>query len=501
MTLKLCRATATAIVLGGPALAAGSDVTIVLQTQPDQLDPCQATKSHVGKVIKQNVVETITEIDPDDGTVMPRLATEWRQVDARTWRFVLREGVTFHDGQPFDAAALKHSIERVLDESLACEIRTKYFPEGGLTVTPLGEYEVEISTEAPQPILPKLLGTMVAMSPATPMGEYTRTPVGTGPYALQEWAPNERIVLSRFDGYWGDEPAVTSATYVWRSESAVRASMVDLGEADIAPQIAVQDATDPEMDYSYLNSETSRFRIDAMLPPLDDVRVRKALNLATDREGMRGSIFGQDFIPSTHLMAPGNTGYNPEIALYEYDPEEARRLLDEARADGVPVDTEIVAFGRYNLYPNAEEALQAQQAMWNAVGLNVRLQMTEAAEWFELFLKPFAEDRGPSVIQGFHDNNNGDAVFTVFGKYHSDGPQSTIDDPRVDRLIEEASAASGAERERLYQEMFRLIHDEIVPDVFLFHHVGYTRVHPRLDFTPSIATNSELQLDQISFSE
>ena len=118
-------AIAFAVMSPNSSMAAESDIVIVLETQPDQLDPCQASKSQVGKVIKQNVIETLTEIDPVTGQVNPRLATEWSMVDDLTWRFKLRENVVFHDGTPFNAQAVQYSVERTLDESIDCEIRVK----------------------------------------------------------------------------------------------------------------------------------------------------------------------------------------------------------------------------------------------------------------------------------------------------------------------------------------------------------------------------------------
>src|SRR5690606_6302794 len=135
-------------------------------------------------------------------------------------------------------------------------------------------YEIEFKTKTPQPILPTLMGTVVAMSTATPMGKITREPIGTGPYKLAQWVPGQQIVLERTNDYWGCKPKVTQASYIWRSESAVRAAKIASGEADNSPNVAVQDATDPSMDFSFLNSETSRLRIDAAIPPLNDVRVR-----------------------------------------------------------------------------------------------------------------------------------------------------------------------------------------------------------------------------------
>lgn len=500
--LKLCLGAAvimTPSVLSSKAWSAPTDVTIVLETQPDQLDPCQSSKSQVGKVIKQNVVETLTEISPENGKITPRLATEWKQVDDLTWRFKLRQGVKFHDGTPFNAAAVKYSVERTLDKAIDCEIRVKYFGGIDITATPINDYEIEFKTKTPQPILPTLMGTVVAMSTATPMGKITREPIGTGPYKLAQWVPGQQIVLERTNDYWGSKPKVTKATYIWRSESAVRAAMVASGEADISPNVAVQDATDPSMDFSFLNSETSRLRIDAAIPPLNDVRVRLALNYATDREGMKGTIFSKQVIASTQHVVPGINGHNPDLKPYPYDPAKAKALLKEAKAAGTPIDREIVLVGRYNLYPNSEESVQALQAMYEAVGLKVKLRMTEAAEWYKLLFKPFADNRQPTLFQEQHDNNNGDAVFTIYVKYHSQGGQSTINDPELDKLIDEAGKSTGEKRTKLYQEAFKRIHEVDVPDVSLFHMVGFTRVNKRLDFRPSIATNSELQLSLIGF--
>ena len=125
--------------------------------------------------------------------------------------------------------------------------------------------------------------------------------------------------------------------------------------------------------------------------------------------------------------------------------------------------------------------------------------MVEVAEWLEYYSKPFAEDRGPIMVMAQHDNANGDPVFSMYFKYASDGLQSGVTDPKLDAMIAEATAATGAEREALWKEAFAYIHTDQVIDVFLFHMVGFSRVNPRLDFVPTIRTNSELQLSQIGF--
>ena len=475
------------------APAADEAITIVLPEAPRQLEPCSAVVSDVGRVVKQNINETLTEVDPNDSSVRPRLATSWTQVDADTWRFELRTGVKFHDGADFTADAVVHSISRLMNEKIECTGRAKALAGRVFTATAVDADTVEVSADAPVPILPTMMANVVIVSPNTPANEPTRTPVGTGPYKLASWTP-EAVVLERFDGYWGEKPPIAKATYVFRAESAVRAAMITRGEADLAPAIAAQDATDPKLDFAYFDSETTRFRIDATMAPLDDLRVRQALNLAIDRASLRGTIFPKDAEPATQLIVPAISGHNPDIPVWKYDPEEAKRLLADAKADGVAVDTKIHIIGRIGIYPNATEAAEALMAMWKDVGFDMDLTMLEVGEWFKYQEKPYPEDRGPNLLQEMVDNNLGDAVFTVFNKYHSDGATSAFDDPALDQIIDDAQAATGDERRDLWRQAFKMIEQDLVLEVPLFHMVGYTRVGDRIDWKPSLSTNSEIQI-------
>jgi peptide/nickel transport system substrate-binding protein len=293
---------------------------------------------------------------------------------------------------------------------------------------------------------------------------------------------------------------VQSATYVFRADSAVRAAMVAAGEADIAPNIALQDATNLEMDFSYPNTETVFQRIEHAQAPLNDRRVREALSLAIDREAFVGSILANGTLLATGITPPSTLGYNKDLTPYPFDPDRARELLADAAADGVPIDTEITLIGRTNNFANVLETMEALLAMYQDVGFNMKLEMVEVAEWLERYAKPFPEDRGPQLIEAQHDNANGDPVFSMYFKYHSEGQQSGLLDPKVDAMIADATAATGDERAAKWSELFAYLHEESIADVMLFHMVGFSRVNERLDFTPSIRTNSELQLSQIQFN-
>lgn len=495
--LKTCLL-GTAISVGVMAPAFAQEVTIVLSEELDLVEPCMASRSNIGRVVLQNISETVTEMVPGEG-LQPRLAESWEDMGGGTWRFHLREGVHFTDGSALDAGDVAHSIARIKSDAIVCEIGAKYFGGMELTTDVVDDVTIDVTADPAQPILPLLMSTVTVVSSDTPMDSFVDHPIGTGPYTFDEYAVGQYIKLSANPDYWGEQPEVQAATYVFRTDSAVRAAMIATGEADIAPNIALQDATDPAMDYSYPNSETVYLRIDNETAPLNDVRVRKALNLAVEREAFIGTILANGTLLATGMTPPSTIGYNHDLEPFPYDPDGARELLAEAKADGVPVDTEITLIGRTGNFGNVLETMEALLDMFQKVGFNMSLQMYEVAEWENFYSKPFAEDRGPQIVEAQHDNANGDPVFSMFFKYASEGLQSGVADPKIDAMIADATAATGDEREAKWKELFAYIQQDAVVDVLLFHMVGFSRVGDRLDFEPTIKTNSELQLSQISF--
>lgn len=490
-----------ATAVGGPALAQDGDrsVTIVLSVEPSTLEPCEAMSDAIGRVTLHNVVEPLVQRHPGTGQLEPGLATDWEQVDELTWRFDLREGVTFHDGTPFDAEAAKRSIDRSMNTNLTCMVRTKFFGDRTLDVSAVDDHTIDITTENPDPILPLLMTTHTMYAPSAPFDENTRDAVGTGPYTVAEWAPGQRIVLERYEDYWGEAPEVERAEYQWRSESSVRAAMVQQGEADLAPNIAIQDVTD-EIGRAYPNSETVRLNLDALKPPLDDIRIRAAINYAIDREALRGTVLSPDVMMATHLVLPQILGHNPDVEVLPYDPEVARALIEDAAADGVPVDTEIEFVGRTGHFPGVQDFQEAVTAMLLDVGLNVRLQWYEAAQKNRMQVKPFFEDRPPQIIVDQHDNNMGDASFTLYARWHSDGSFSRVSDPYLDWLIEHGMQSTGEERIWAFQKAHERIVEAVMADVMMVHMVGYAAVGPDIVFEPTLETNSAVRLSTIGFN-
>ena len=488
-----------ALVMGtslSPVYAGSGPIKVVLAEEADLLEPCMATRSNIGRIIMENVSETLTELDVRGGTgVQPRLAEKWEQNADGSWRFHLRQGVKFSDGTGFDAKDVKHSFDRIMSDKNTCESR-RYF--GGMTVTPtvVDDYTVDFKADPVQPILPLLL-TLVTMVPEETPLEFVREPVGTGPYKLSNWTPGQQIVLSARDDYWGAKPEVTEATYLFRADPAVRAAMVQAGEADLSPSISQVEATNPATDFSYLDSETVYLRIDHNIEPLNDLRIRQALNLAIDRQAFLGTLVPDSAILATAIVPPPTLGWNKDVKVPAFDPEAAKKLVEEAKADGVKVDTPITIIARSANFPNVTEIMEAIQQQLQEVGLKVDLKFVEVAEHEQYYSKPFAEGRGPQLVAAMHDNSKGDPSFSMFFKYATDGTQSGFSDPKVDDLIKRASAAVGDERAKLWSELIAYLHDEVVADVLLFHMVGFSRVSERLDFKPTMATNSMLQLSEI----
>lgn len=496
-TLFMAAALAT-LPLSHAFAANPGEVTVVLGEGADLLEPCMATRSNIGRIILQNVNETLTQFDVKDGKgVLPRLAESWTDQGNGTWRFNLRKGVKFSDGSAFDAADVKHSFERAFSDKLTCET-PRYFGDTKLSLNVVDDNTIDITATPAQPILPLLLSLVTIVPSETPM-EFVRNPVGTGPYKVAEWNPGQDIKLEARDDYWGKAPAVKKATYVFRTDPAVAAAMVEKGEADLAPSIAAADATNPKTDVSYLNSETLYLRLDSAIAPIGDKRVREALNMAIDRDAFIGSLLPQGTVSAVAMVPPTTLGWNPDVKQYPYDPEKAKELLAAAKADGVPVDTKLYLIGRSNLFPGVVEVAEAIQQMLQDVGFNVEVQMVEVAQQEELYSKPFKEGRPPQMLLVSHDNSRGDPVFSMFFKYDSKGRQSGIADPKVDDMIAKATAATGDERTKDWQQLIAYLHDDVVPDVLLFHMVSFARIGDRIAFTPTIATNSQLELSDITF--
>ncbi|MHA6691396.1 ABC transporter substrate-binding protein [Devosia sp. A449] len=504
--------TLSAAVLGlalssAPGMAAEpGTVTIVGTSGPQTMDGCQVSVSSTGRILKQNVLESLTEIDAIKGGAVPRLATSWEQEEDGSWLFKLRQGVKFHDGSPLTPEAVIYSFDRMLDPAMGCDALIFVFSGVEVKVEAVDDETVRIVTNPVQPILPLMTESLPIVPLSTPRNEITRTPIGTGPYVFTNWDTQTSVTLERFDGYWGEQPQVEKANFIWRDEASVRGAMVDVGEADLALSIGEQDAKDT--DVVFQSAELSRIKINTDQAPFDDVRVRKALNLALDRQALIGTLLNSKLTLANQIVGPSVFGYSPTIGQYEYDPVEAKRLLDEARADGAPLDRPIrmISISGSSTFSNQDEVIEALISMWQQVGLNVRVEALEMGLFRSSIRRDsFEPGRDPTLVFSNHDNTTGDAGMSIFSKYHSGN--MTADLPigeeaikEMDALIESGMAAVGDERLRIFQEVMRLEHEEVVPEVWLYYMVNIVRMSDRITYEPNARTNAVIELADITLN-
>ncbi|GAB2597203.1 ABC transporter substrate-binding protein [Streptomyces capparidis] len=481
---------------GGTGGADGDTLRIVLGQEPPTLEPCEASLTSTGVVVRSNITEPLVEREPDSGELRPLLATSWRQTTPTTWTFETRTGVTFHDGTPFTARDAAFSIDRAVNSDLACNVDGYVFGDAELKVRATGDTRLTVTTGEPDPILPLRLSFVEVVPRTTSTEAKVRVPVGTGPYSVADWRTGISIDLRRNDSYWGRTPAFPRARYVWRAESSVRAAMIDRGEADLATSIDPVDATE-DNSVDHPNNETTALRLDGREAPLDDIRVRRAISMAIDREGIIDALFDGRAEPAAQLVPPGVVGFNDEIEPPPYDPDAARALIEEAKADGVPVRRQITLVARSSMFPRVAETAEALQYELASVGLNVKIRMTDTATHLQYLLRPLPKDVGPVALLIMHGNQAGDAGFTASQFMLREGPQSTFGTEELDRATARAATLAGAARQGGYAELTALQNEEVAQFAHLAHMRGLLGMSDQVRYRPNSATGDELRLAEV----
>ncbi|PXY30281.1 peptide ABC transporter substrate-binding protein [Prauserella coralliicola] len=478
---------------GDAGAADGSTLRIVLAQEPPTLEPCESSLTSTGVVVRSNISEPLIERDPTTGELDPLLATGWRQTSPTTWTFDIRSGVRFHSGAPFTAEDAAFSIDRAVNSDLACNVDGYVFEDEELGVEATSPTSLTVTTVEPDPILPLRLSFVEIVPRGTSTEAKVREPVGTGPYAIAGWQTGVSITLHRNENYWGEQPAFPVVRYVWRSESSVRAAMIAKGEADLSTGLDPEDATE-ENSIAYPNNETTALRLDGTQAPLDDIRVRKAIGLVIDRQAIARTLFDGLGEPAAQLVPDGVVGYNPALQAQAPDHEAARALIEQARADGVPLDREITLVARNDQFPRVAETAEALQYQLAQLGLNVRILMTDTAAHLQYQLRPFPENVGPVALLIMHGNQAGDAAFTTSQYLVSDGPQSTFGTPELDARIDDAEKLSGQARQDAFAAVLADQNETVAQYAYLAHMRGLLGIGDSVEYEPNPATGDELRL-------
>ena len=338
-----------------------------------------------------------------------------------------------------------------------------------------------------------------SVSPETSNTEFVREPVGTGPYAIGEWQAGTKLTLERNDDYWGDAPQFADVEYQWRSEGTVRAAMITSGEADIALGLSAEDGIG-DLGVSYPNNETIALRFSGQTAPLDDIRIRQAINYAIDREGIVSSLYPDGDKVAAQLIPEGIVGFNADLEPWEYDPEKAKALVEEAAADGVAVDTKILMPVRTAQFPKVSELGEVLREQLAAAGLNVELRMVDTTQHLQYQLSPFVTNEGPISMLIQHGNQAGDAQFTVEQYMLTGGAQAEFGDPALDELITTARTLTGDERQAAYEEVFAYERENVVALAPIAHQMVMLGLADRVTYEPNSSTGDELRIKEVSLA-
>jgi peptide/nickel transport system substrate-binding protein len=439
----------------------------------------------------------------------PALATSWKAVDEKTWEIKLREGVTFHDGTPFTADDVVFSFARIPTLLLS--------PSSFVyAVKPIAQTEVvdphtiRLHTTTPVPLLPYNLTGIAIVSKQHGEGMTTasfnslQSAIGTGPYRVTAFSVGDQATFQRNDAWWDQQPYWTTVSYRFVSDNASRIATLRTGEADLIDQVPTTDVAGlkvnpkvtviamPGQRLIYLAPDASRattpFATDLAgkqleANPLRDPRVRRALSLAINREGLKDHIMDGYAAPTGQLMPEELSGYEPAIPVDSYDPEHAKKLLADA---GYPVGFGLTLHGPNNRYVNDAKLAEAIAQMWTRIGIKTQVDVMPAASYFSralhaefsIRLTGWASDTGEASsnlteLVASSDPSKGRGAVFMPDKYAN---------PKVDTIIEQALATIDPEkRESLYREAERLAMPDL-PIIPLHHQVNIWAVRKGLAF-------------------
>lgn len=392
---RLLAATALATLFASTSFA--QEITVGASNMASYLDPGR-DHSNVGSQFYYNAFDTLIARNHDKAETqwLPGLAVSWELVEPTVMELKLRQGVKFHNGEAMTADDVIFSLNRMYQATFVpYQVRARDRLGNFKEAVKVDDYTVRIHAEREEPLWETLLNLQQVMIIPE---EYTKAlagdpnlaedddfeafsmkPVGSGPYAIAEFTPGEQIVYERFDGFWGEKAPLERATVKRMSEMASRITALKTGEADIITNVAPDQLSliegDPNLEA--VGAPTALFHVMIMNvnhPKLKDPRIRQALSLAIDRDTLNEALWlGKAVVPSSHTLEEFGELYMPELETFEYDPERARALLQEAGYDGFEItyDTDAV------YYTNGLLAAQAIMEMWAEVGVKGKVQVGE----------------------------------------------------------------------------------------------------------------------------
>ncbi|MDP3082975.1 MAG: ABC transporter substrate-binding protein [Rubrivivax sp.] len=476
-----------ALLLGSVTLAGAQALPhfrVGLAEDPDVLDPTLAS-TFVGRIVFSALCDKLIDLDEKLGMV-PQLAQSWSwSADNKALTMKLRPGVSFHDGEPFDAAAVKFNIER--HKTMAgSNRRGELAPVTSVDV--VDPMTVRLNLNAPfAPLLAALSdrsGMMLSPKAAQAAGDkFGLKPVCSGPFKFVERVAQDRIVLERFDGYWNKGAANFSRiTYTPITDATVRLANLKSGQLDFIERVAASDiekikadkkfktAAITEIGYQGITINIGKSDRSQQNPLGKDARVREAFELALDRQGLAQVVMDNEAAVGNQWVAPSNPYYAKTSPIPKRDVEKAKALL---KAAGVTRPSFTL------LTPTTSDAQRLAlviQAMTRDAGFDVKIQSAEFATSLAM------NDKGDydAYVLAWSGRPDPDGNLYTFNACKQPLNTSGYCDAETDKLLNQSrSVQNPAERKKIFEQVAARIGKER-PIIYLYHRNWLWAYNPKL---------------------
>jgi peptide/nickel transport system substrate-binding protein len=371
-------------------------LTIGVRSEASTLDP-HWTQLSADLQVQEHIFEHLVDLDSNSQPV-PGLAVSWAPIDETTWEFKLREGVTWHDGEAFNADDVIFSFDRLRAGIEGAPASPAFqLAKGGKNWTKVDDYTVHITTEGPYPTMAEDLAMLPIVAEHASRDKVASVDfnsgaaaIGTGPFMFEEFSPGNRITVVKNPNWWGGDPGWDQVVFRPVGEESARLAALLNGDVDIIDYPPTVDLpqleANPEFRVSTIASDRLIYMMPAyrhmepyitandgspMMNPLRDWRVRKALSLAINREAIRDRIMGGASLPTRNIVPPGFFGYVEELQPDPFDPEAAKALLAEA---GYGDGFRMTIMGPNDRYINDARIIEAVAQFWTQIGITTEVE-------------------------------------------------------------------------------------------------------------------------------
>lgn len=483
------------LTLGLPAQAADKQQIVVdLVNEPSTLDP-QLQWNPDSYFVYRNIFDNLVTRD-NSGTIVPEIATAWKNISDTKITFTLRSDVTFHDGTPLTAEDVAFTVNRIIDPKLASPQISQFNKITKAEVT--GEHEVTLTLQTAYPALLAQL-TKLSIVPKHVVEKvgneaFNLAPVGSGPYKFVKWDRGVAVTLASYDGYWGKKGLFTQAVFRAVPDSSTRLADLQSGIADVArgltsDQAAQMAGSTSVKSLPVLTERLAYIRINPTKPPFDKLELRQALAQAIDKDGITQGILGGLDKPIGQMVTPAHFGWSNSIKGLPFDPEKAKSLIAAA---GKPPKFKLTIGAFFD-----QRVAEAVQQELQDVGFDVEIAQVDTPTFLQLIQKGPAD--GPTLAISTSSCACQDADGALYSLFHSGSSWTIATKPEIDTLLDDAGSTLD-EKKRLadYEKVGQSIATDI-PTVPLYQMVAIYGAAKALNFTPT--PNESFFLNRMSWAD